>query len=111
MAKTDVELEDETSAGDMEQPQIKTEELPFALLSQLKILSVAVPICFAILCLYCLLQFSLVWAAYNKSETIDGFVVSPFKTLVQEYSPDSTTVCTYPTLSTPYSNSFLCNCK
>lgn len=68
-------------------------------------------IIFVLFTLYCTPQVALIWFGYNFSSDIEGTVVSPFMSVVDEYAPQSTQPCVYPTLDYPYENTFSCNCK
>lgn len=66
---------------------------------------------FLVLGLLCLIQFCLVWTAYNKANSIDNYIVSPFDSIQEEFAPNSTYPCVYPVFSYPYENTYKCNCK
>jgi len=66
---------------------------------------------FFFLTLYCVPQVFLMYFGYQDSQVMFETVVSPFDSIVEEYSPKSSKPCVYSTLEYPYENTYLCNCK
>ena len=61
--------------------------------------------------LYCVTQVFLMSFGYKDSQSMVDTVVSPFDSIVKEYSPKSSKPCSYPTLNYPYDTTSPCNCK
>lgn len=53
----------------------------------------------------------LAWIMCNDSNYMNGSVISPFDSIVEEYNPKSLKPCSYPVLENQYNNTFLCDCK
>ena len=68
-------------------------------------------IVFIFLVVYCVPQVFLMSFGYKDSQSMVGTVVSPFDSIVKEYSPKSSKPCSYPTLNYPYDTTSPCNCK
>ena len=66
---------------------------------------------FIIFSLYCIPQIFIVYFGYSDSNSIKNTVISPFDSIVKEYSPKSSKPCSYPTLNYPYDTTSPCNCK
>ena len=65
---------------------------------------------FILFVLYCIPQIFLVYFGYNDSISIQGTVVSPFDSILEEYSPKSSKPCVYSTLDYLYDSTAPCNC-
>ena len=68
-------------------------------------------IVFIFLVVYCVPQVFLMSFGYKDSQSMVGTVVSPFDSIVREYSPKSSKPCVYSTLENHYKNTYVCNCK
>ena len=66
---------------------------------------------FFLFAFYCTPQVFLIYFGYSDSNSIKDTVISPFDSIVDEYSPKSSKPCVYSTLNYPYENTFPCNCE
>ena len=64
-----------------------------------------------ILIIFLIPQFVFSWILYDNSTYLNGTVISPFDSIVEEYSPKSLKPCSYPVLENYYNNTFPCHCK
>lgn len=71
---------------------------------------------FMIITLVCFISLSgfqllTIHQFYLQFNAMEGTVISPFVSIVEEHSPKSSTPCLYQTLEHAYSNTHFCNCK
>ena len=64
-----------------------------------------------ILIVFIIPQFVLSWILYDNAIYLNGTVVSPFDSIIEENSPKSLKPCSYTVLENYYNNTFLCHCE
>eukprot|EP00012_Vannella_robusta_P007939 CAMPEP_0206203322 /NCGR_PEP_ID=MMETSP0166-20121206/12772_1 /ASSEMBLY_ACC=CAM_ASM_000260 /TAXON_ID=95228 /ORGANISM="Vannella robusta, Strain DIVA3 518/3/11/1/6" /LENGTH=259 /DNA_ID=CAMNT_0053622561 /DNA_START=1 /DNA_END=777 /DNA_ORIENTATION=+ len=70
---------------------------------------ISMVIIFVVLFVFVSTLIGLGWGIQKNLRASNGIVVSPFEEIVQEYAPQSTLTCFYPTLSQNINGTYACN--